>query len=47
MLRKIIVAVIMAMPIGVLAIETVSSEVPSKQLLGQELVTDLIKTRIA
>ena len=47
MLGKIIVAVIMAMPIGVLAIETVSSEVPSKQLLGQELVTGLIKTRIA
>ncbi len=47
MLRKIIVAVIMAMPIGVLAIETVSSEVPSKQFLGQELVTGLIKTRIA
>jgi len=47
MLRKIIVAVMMAMPIGVLAIETVSSEAPSKQFLGQELVTGLIKTRIA
>ena len=47
MLRKIIVAVIMAMPVGVLAIETVSSEAPNKQFLGQELVTGLIKTRIA
>ena len=47
MLKKIIVAAIMAMPMGVLAIETVSSEVPNKQLLGQELVTGLIKERIA
>lgn len=48
MLKKIILAaIIMSMPIGVLAIETVSSEVPSKQLLGQELVTGLIKARIA
>jgi len=47
MLKKIILAAIMSMPIGVLAIETVSSEVPNKQLLGQELVTGLIQARIA
>ena len=47
MLKKIILAAtIMSMPIGILAIETVSSEVPNKQLLGQELVTGLIKARI-
>lgn len=48
MLKKIILAaIIMSTPIGILAIETVSSEVPNKQLLGQELVTGLIKARIA
>jgi|TARA_B110000261_G_C13063767_1_gene349297 hypothetical protein len=47
MLKKIIVAVIAAMPIGFLAIETVNAETPGKQVFSQELDTGLIKTRIA
>jgi hypothetical protein len=36
----------MAMPIGVLAIETTSSEAPNRQFFSQELALGLIKTKI-
>jgi len=46
MLGRIMLTVLLAMPTGLLAIETIGSKVPSQQYFGQELITSWVKTRI-